>query len=147
MNPIGSVSKTSRPFERILAIAGAGICLVVTVILSGSIGAQQNLWPLPGLYFIEMAVLSLVCALLAFVADNPLSHFITWVSVGIFTGFSILGAWSVGFFYLPVAVIFAVIVIRSDLRIKRHIAAHIGVWLIAGLVQVILMLVVIRSLY
>jgi hypothetical protein len=147
MNPIGSVSKTTRPFERILAIAGAGICLVVTVILSGSIGAQQNLWPLPGLYFIEMAVLSLVCALLAFVADNPLSQFITWVSVGIFTGFSILGAWSVGFFYLPVAVIFAVIVIRSDLRIKRHIAAHIGVWLIAGLVQVILMLVVIRSLY
>jgi hypothetical protein len=147
MNPIGSVSKKTRPFERILAIAGAGICLVVTVILSGSIGAQQNLWPLPGLYFIEMAVLSLVCALLAFVADNPLSHFITWVSVGIFTGFSILGAWSVGFFYLPVAVIFAVIVIRSDLRIKRHIAAHIGVWLIAGLVQVILMLVVIRSLY
>jgi hypothetical protein len=113
----------------------------------GSIGAQQNLWPLPGLYFIEMAVLSLVCALLAFVADNPLSHFITWVSVGIFTGFSILGAWSVGFFYLPVAVIFAVIAIRSDLRNKRHIAAHIGVWLIAGLVQVILMLVVIRSLY
>ena len=126
MNPIGSVSKKTRPFERILAIAGAGICLVVTVILSGSIGAQQNLWPLPGLYFIEMAVLSLVCALLAFVADNPLSHFITWVSVGIFTGFSILGAWSVGFFYLPVAVIFAVIGII--LCLNSHVV--LGGWIL-----------------
>jgi hypothetical protein len=147
MYPIGSISKATRPFERILAIAGAGICLVVTAILWGSISAQQSLWPLPALYFIEMAVLSVVCAMLAFVGDNSLGQFITWVSVGIFFGFSILGAWSVGFIYLPVAVIFAVIAIRSDLRNKQHIAVHIGVCLIAGLVQVALMQAAIRLLF
>jgi hypothetical protein len=147
MNPIGSISNTTRPFERILAIAGAGICLVVTVILWASIGAQQSLWPLPGLYFIEMAVLSVVCALLAFAGDNSLGQFITWLSVGIFFGFSILGAMSIGFFYLPVAVILTVVAIRSDLRNKQHIAAHIGVCLIAGIVQVVLMLAAIHILF
>jgi hypothetical protein len=93
-----SGTKTTHPLERILAIAGTLFCLVVTALLWVSIGAQQSMWPLPGLYFIEMASLSVVCALLAFGDDNSLGQFITWVSVGIFIGFSILGAWSVGFF-------------------------------------------------
>jgi hypothetical protein len=72
---------------------------------------------------------------------------ITWGAVGIFSAFSILGAWSVGFFYLPVAIIFGVIAIRSDLRDKQPIAAHAGVCLIAGIVQVVLMLAAIRLLF
>jgi len=142
-----SDTKTTHPLERILAIAGAGLGLVVKAILWVSIGAHQSLWPLPGLYFLEMAALSVVCALLAFVGDNPLGQLITWGAVGIFTAFSILGAWSVGFFYLPVAILFAVIAIMSDLRNKQHIAVHIGVCLIAGIVQVALMLAVIRLLF
>jgi hypothetical protein len=147
MYPVGFIYKTTHSLERILAIAGTVICLVVTVILWRSIGAQQSLWPFPGLYFLEMAVLSVVCALLAFAGHNSLGQFITWVSVGIFFGFSILGAMSVGFFYLPVAVIFAVIAIRSDIKKKQHIAAHIGACLIAGIVQAVLMLAVIHILF
>jgi len=105
------------------------------------------MWPLPALYFLEMAALSVVCALLVFLNGNPLGHFITWGTVGIFTGFSVLGAFSVGFFYLPVAILFAVIAIRSDLRNKQHLAAHIAVCLIAGLLQVALMLAAIHLLF
>jgi hypothetical protein len=54
---------------------------------------------------------------------------------------------SIGFFYLPVAVILTVVAIRSDLRNKQHIAAHIGVCLIAGIVQVVLMLAAIHILF
>jgi len=142
-----SGTKTTHPLERILAIVGATICLVVTVILWASIGALQSMWPLPGLYFLEMAVLSVVCVLLVFFNGDLRGRLLLWGAVGIFIGFSILGAWSVGFIYLPVAIIFSVIAIRSDLRNKRHIAVHIGVCLIAGIVQVALMLAVIRSHY
>lgn len=148
MQAIRSTTRTPRPLlDRTLAILGSGLCLVVSGILWGSIGAQQDMWPLPGLYFIEMAAMSVVCALLAFMDGGPLGRFMTWSAVGIFIGFSILGAWSVGFVYLPVAIIFAVIAIRSDLRDKQHIAAHIAVAFIAGVGQVVLMLAVIRLLF
>ena len=147
MNSIGSVSKTTRPFERILAIAGLIACLVVTAILWLGISAQQPMWPLPGLYFIEMAVLSMVCALLAFGNGNSRGQFILWGAVGIFIAFSILGAMSVGFFYLPVAIIFGAIAILSDIRNRHPVAMHLGVCLIAGIVQVILMLAAIRLLF
>ena len=148
MQTIKSTTKTPRPLlDRTLAILGSGLCLVVSGILWWSLSAQQSMWPLPGLYFIEMAALSIVCALLAFFDGYPRGQFITWGAVGIFTGFSILGAWSVGFFYLPVAIIFGVIAIRSDLRDKQPVAAHIAVCLIAGLLQVVLMLAAIRLLF
>ena len=147
MQDTSSGTKTTHPLERTLAIAGTVICLFITALLWGSISLNQGMWPLPGLYFIEMAALSVVCALLAFFDDNPRSQFIIWGAVGILTGFSILGAWSVGFFYLPVAIIFGVIAIRSDFRNKQRIAVHIGAGLIAGVVQVVLMLAVIRILF
>jgi len=147
MQTTNSSPKTTRPLERILAIAGLIACLVVTAILWLGISAQQPMWPLPGLYFIEMAVLSMVCALLAFGNGNSRGQFILWGAVGIFIAFSILGAMSVGFFYLPVAIIFGAIAILSDIRKRQPIAVHFGVCLIAGMVQVILMLAAIRFLF
>ena len=147
MHTTRSDIKSAPPLERTLAIAGTVLCLAVSTILWWFISAQQSMWPLPGLYFIEMAALSIVCALFAFFDGNPRGQFITWGAVGIFSAFSILGAWSVGFFYLPVAIIFGVIAIRSDLRDKQPIAAHAGVCLIAGIVQVVLMLAAIRLLF
>jgi len=105
------------------------------------------MWPLPALYFVEMAALSVVVALLVFFDGSPLCKFIIWAALGIFIAFSILGAWSVGFFYLLVAILFGVIAIRSDLRDKQPVAAHIAVCLIAGLLQVVLMLAAIRLLF
>ena len=147
MNPETSATKTPHPVERILAIAGLIACLVVTAILWLGISAQQPMWPLPGLYFIEMAVLSMVCALLAFGNGNSRGQFILWGAVGIFIAFSILGAMSVGFFYLPVAIIFGAIAILSDIRKRQPIAVHFGVCLIAGMVQVVLMLAAVRLLF
>jgi hypothetical protein len=123
------------------------ICLVLTVLLWVGISANQSMWPLPGLYFIEMAALSVVSAWLVFVDGRPRRQFIIWAAPGIFMAFSILGAFSVGFFYLPVAIIFGIIAIRSDLRNKYPLAVHIGVCLTAGLLQVGLMLAAIRLLF
>ena len=129
----------SSPLERFLAILAAVICLTITILLWWSVSAYQTMWPLPGLYFIEMVALGIISAIL-FVRGDSREQFILWGAAGIISAFSILGALSVGFFYLPVALIFAGIAVTSDLRNKQPIPAHLGVFLIAGIVQLALML-------
>ena len=134
---------TTSPFERFLAILGAVLCLGVTIALWLSLSAYQNMWPLPGLYFIEMVTLSIISTFL-FVRSDPRDKFITWVAAGVISVFSILGALSIGFFYLPVALIYAVISVTSDVRNKQNITAHLGIFLIAGIAQVASMFAAIR---
>ena len=147
MQPSIPTPKTIRPLDRIFAIAGTLICLVVTTVLWVTISANQSMWPLPGLYFLEMAALSVVCARLAFMEVYPRRQLIIWAALGIFIGFSILGAWSVGFFYLPVAILFGVVAVLFDVRNKQPIALHFGVCLIAGALQVVVMLELIHLLF
>jgi hypothetical protein len=103
------------------------------------------MWPLPGLYFIEIVALSSISAFV-FVRGDPRDNFITWGAAGAISAFSILGALSVGLFYLPVALIFAIISVTSDVRNKQHITAHLGIFLIAGIAQFALMFAAIRVL-
>ncbi len=60
----------TQPFERFLAILGVVVCLMVTVPIWWSISAEQTMWLLPGIYFVEMVVLSIVSAFL-FIRGNP----------------------------------------------------------------------------
>jgi hypothetical protein len=136
----------TQPFERFLAFLGGVVCLTVTIIIWWSISSRQTMWPLPGLYFIELVVLSIMSAFL-FIRGNARDKILVWGAVGAFIGFSILGAFSVGFFYLPVALIFAVISFTSDVRNKQPIAVHLAACLIAAVVQAALMLAAIRLLY
>jgi hypothetical protein len=136
----------TSPLERILAIFGAAICLFITILLWLSVSTYQSMWPLPGLYFIEMVVLSIISAFI-FVRGNPRNKFISWGAAGVISAFSMLGALSVGFFYLPVALIFAVISVTSDVRNKQDIMAHLGSFLIAGIAQLVLMFAAIRLLH
>jgi hypothetical protein len=101
------------------------------------------MWPLPGGYFVEVVALSIISAF-TFVWCDVRYRVITWGADGVFSAFSILGAFSVGFLYLPVALIFAVISVTSDVRNKQNILMHLGVCLIAGIAQVALMFAVNR---
>jgi hypothetical protein len=133
------------PLERFLAILGAAACLIVTIMVWLSVSASQNIWPLPGLYFIEMVALSSLGAF-TFIRNHPHDKLITWGVAGVLSIFSILGAWSVGLAYAPIALIFVAISVISDVRNKQPILAHLGVFFIAGLVQLVLMLAAIRWL-
>lgn len=128
-------------FEKILAILGAAICLVVTILLWGGISSNQSMWPLPGLYLMMVVVLGVLGAF-TFIWGGSLGKFITWVAAGALLGFSILGAFSVGFFYLPSALLFFVISITCDVRNKGPILAHLAACLVGGLALVALMLMV-----
>jgi hypothetical protein len=134
---------TTTLLERILAIVAGGVCLAVTLFLSWSVSATQPIWPLPGLYFIEVILLGGLAAFM-FIRGGRRAKFVTWAALGALTGFALLGALSVGFFYLPIALIFAAIAITSDLRSRQPVAAHLAVFLLAGIAQVLLMLAAIR---
>ena len=137
MQVAGQRIKISR-LEQILAILAAVVCLVITLIFWFNISAYQSMWPLPGLYLIEMAAISIISAFL-FVRGDPHGSLITWAASGVIGAFSILGAFSIGFFYLPVALMFVVISIIRDVRSKQSIPAHLGIFLIAGIAQLALM--------
>jgi len=136
------ITRTS-PLERFLAILAAVVCLLITILFWLSVRVHQTMWPLPSLYFIEMVTLSLLSTFI-FIRGDPRDQFIMWGAAGVISAFSILGALSVGFSYLPVALIFTVISIRSDVRNKQQIAAHLGIFLIAGIVQSAMMFAAIR---
>jgi hypothetical protein len=136
---------TVHSLERFLAMLGAAACLIITIAIWVRVSAVQDMWPLPGLYFIEMIVLSIISAL-AFVRGGAQGRVILWVAVGFFAAFSIMGAWSVGPLYAPITLIFAAAAVSSDMRNKGPIALHLAVCLIASLAQAALMFVMIQLL-
>ena len=139
----------------LFAVAASVICWVACirtwqVIQSDYNPGGQTIWPLPGLYLLEMAVLSLVGAFSAFNdrAEPPRDWgAVTWAVVGIFLAFAVMGAWSIGLFFLPTALMFAVGAILADRRRRRSSLVHAGIGVIAGLAQVALMLIAIRLFY
>jgi hypothetical protein len=133
-------------FERFMAVLGALACLVITALIWRSISANQPMWPLPALYFIELPVLGLFAAGLVWLG-GPQAQRVAWGAAGIFLAFSLIGAWSVGFFYLPVALIFTAAAGAADIRGRQSVLPHLGIFLAAGIGQVILMLAAIRLVY
>jgi len=142
MQPSESRTTNTHPLERFLVLAAAVACVVITIIIWRSVSAYQGMWPLPGLYFVELVALAVISAW-AFVGGGARGRLLTWGAVGIFLAFSILGGFSVGFFYLPVAFLFGLGAIISDVRNKQMIAAHVGVCVITGVAQAALMLAVV----
>jgi hypothetical protein len=136
---------SAHPIERFFAVLAALVCLIITIIIWMSVSAQQPMWVLPGLYLLEMLVVSVVSATSFFIPD-PRTIFIAWGAAGTLIAFSILGAFSVGFFYLPIAITFAIISVTRDIHNKHPLAAPLGVFLIAGMAQAALMLVNLRLL-
>jgi hypothetical protein len=137
---------TARSRERFLAVVGATVCLIVSVRIWQVLGSQQPMWPLPGLYVLELLAVSAV-GMLGIFRDGSEQFAsgatLTWAAVGVLFGFGVMGAWSIGLVYLPVAAIFLIAAIVSDRRRHQTSAAHVGVGVLAALAQVALMLAVV----
>jgi hypothetical protein len=137
--PVTKQTIITTRWERFLAILAAVLCLTVTILIWWSVSAYQAMWPFPALYFIEIVALSILSAFM-FVRGDPRGPFLTWGAAGVIGVFSILAALSVGFFYFPVALTFAIISISSDVRNKKHIPAHLGTFFLAAIAQFALIL-------
>jgi hypothetical protein len=140
---------STHRLERLLAVLAAAVCVLVCALIWQVVSAQQDMWPLPALYLLEMVAASLLGLWDTWSNETrpaPYGGMVTWVATGILLAFVILGAWSVGFLYIPVAVLLAAAAVLSDRRQGRSLALHMGVGLGAAFAQAVLMLGVIGLL-
>jgi hypothetical protein len=132
--------------ERVLAAVAAAICLIVTVIVWATVGQQQDIWLLPALYLLEVAAASLL-GLWGIYRHDAAGSLLAWATAGVLFGFTILGALSVGFFYLPVAGLLGLAALWQDRQDWSRLPLHLGLALLAAVAQAALMLSLIRVLY
>jgi len=136
--------KTSHTFEKFLSIANAILCVIICVrIVQMFRFSFFSLFPFPGLYFLELIAMSVAVIFSVFRDRNEKPYdwgILTWVATGIFLSFSILGAWTVGVFFLPSTFLLLLLGILSDVRQRRNLLIHLGIGLLAGVIQAIIML-------
>ena len=101
--------------EKFVALLGSAICAALAAVLWRRVSTWQNTLPFPALYFVELMVLGVVVAA-AYLRPSPRRASTAWAAAGATTGFSILGAWTVGLFFLPAAVAFAASALITDVR-------------------------------
>lgn len=142
--PLRRAPATNR-LDLFLAILGGATCLILTIAVWRVVSSYQGMWPLPALYLLEMSAVAIVAAWM--VAHNGHAAVLAaWAAAGILFAFSIVGAWSVGLFYLPVAIIFSVVALISDARTRHPVAQHLGFFLLAAIAQAAIMFGAIRLL-
>jgi hypothetical protein len=135
-----------RLFEWIFSSLGAVNCIVIPILFSYSqiqfsAGGFSNIWPLPGIYFIEIISLGIFCVIaVAMNKDGKKSFWsvIPWICSGILLAFVILGAWTIGFFLIPAMILFLLVGINTDRRTKGDIALHLIYFVSAGIAQSII---------
>jgi hypothetical protein len=136
-------AKVLRLLEWAFAIFGAVVCLVV-VLLFASLQPDQ-LWPLPGIYFIEVALLGVLVAASRAMDALPGSAAwgaVPWVGAGVLMSFVILGGFSIGPFLFPAMLAFWLAGVFADLRQRRRLAGHLVLAILAALLQGALMLAI-----
>ncbi len=141
------LERVSRVLEIVLSGIGVGIAIVNCIVIWQAVSSYQPMFPLPALYLFELIAVSLVgWVSIIFSETGRLRYapYLPWVTVGVLVAFVILGAMSVGFFYLPVLLLFIASGILFDVRTRRMIVLDLGVAGVAALVQAGVMLVIIQ---
>ena len=131
-----------RIAEWLLAIVGVVNCVVVPFLFAQN---QSDLFPLPGLYFIEIA-LSGVLGLISVVIEHHEDwrwRTVPWIVAGILLAFVVLGGFSIGFFLIPATIAFLGVGFLGDRHRSRRMVSHVGHFLIAAAVQATIMLIAI----
>jgi len=141
--------RSKAPFlhvaELSLGALAAAACAILSLVIWRSVAPYQPMWPLPGLYLVEVAVVTATAASMLALGLRRRAA-ITWAAAGIVTAFSILGALSIGAAYAPTALLLAAAGVLADWRDAHPITFDIGIFLVAGAAQAVLMLSAIRLL-
>ena len=142
-----SPKRASVPsFERILAILAAAASTLLTIAVWRNVSANQLMWPLPGLYFVELPAAAVAVAV-AFRRRDPSRALVAWISAGIYAAFSVLGAFSVGLLYLPIAIMLFMLAVLSTSRQDQGFLKGLLAFIIAAFAQAALMFLFINLLY
>jgi len=127
--------------ESFLAIAAALACVLVTGILWPVIASRQPMWPLPGIYLIEIPMLALAAAS-AVLLDSPMGGAIVWIAFGATAAFAGLAALSIGFLYFPEAAALGLagILVVTKRRLSASFHLALGIAALVGQTGLILAL-------
>jgi hypothetical protein len=146
MNSTSENQSKGRPLERFLSLLAFLVCLGITIRIWQLVSPQQSMWPIPGLYFIEMVMLSGLAA-----AAINFSHNLPWAFTGIAFGatlaFSVLAGFSVGLFYLPVVALLLIAGFLLNISTKRSLLIYLAWATAAAVIQTGITLAAINLLY
>jgi hypothetical protein len=139
-----AVSRT-WPLAGLLAVLAAALSLIVTIRVWQAVGGQQAMWPLPALYLIEMLALPGATAIILLRSAST-GATVAWVAAGAVSAFSVWGAWSVGLFYAPVALLLLAAGLVAVLPARRSILTDLAWAIAAAVLQSAIMLAAIGLL-
>jgi len=138
MTSFSSEIRFKRAGEWAAALIGAVNCILVPAAFAPS---QSTLFPLPGLYFVQILILGL--GVLAFVAGRPNVKprwlALPWVAAGLVLAFVVLGGFSIGPFLIPAFLAFVATGVLVDLQTGGPMGRHLGYLLLAAVAQAALM--------
>ena len=133
-----------RKFELFLSYFSALLCATLTIGLWAWISTFQTLWPFPALYLLELMALALAASYFS-IRDLPHAAVFNWAVAGVFFGFYILAGFTIGVFYLPFVILYALIGILSDRRRQqKKFWPHLGTLVIGSLLQAGLILLILQ---
>jgi hypothetical protein len=123
----------------LLAGGAAAASLAAMLRIWQVISAQQAMWPLPALYLIEMLVLpAAACAIL--VRRPGLGTAAAWGAAGATAGFAVMGAWSVGPVYVPIALLLLGAGVLGLAGTRRPVFPQLVIAIVAAGLQATVML-------
>ena len=125
-----------------LAIAAAINCVIVPMLFA----QQRPLFPLPGLYMIEIGVLGILglTGLLLIETFSPFWRAVPWIAAGALLAFVILGGFSIGFYLIPATSAFLLAGSLLNRLEKGPVSKYIGLFLITAILQATLMIILVQ---
>jgi hypothetical protein len=135
-----------RTLEKTLYILAGVNCIFISMTfayseVTHSGGRITSIFPLPGVYFIELIAIGILCFLAVFLLNNQSISIwsgISWICSGLLFAFIILGAWTIGFYLIPGMLMLLAVSIMIDKRTQGEIALHLIYFIAAGLSQGVL---------
>jgi hypothetical protein len=124
--------RRGRLLEKWLSGLALGFSAAVTTWLWIAVASRQPMWPFPGGYFVEVVLLPGLVALLVWRGNTGRTR-AGFAVTGAITAFCVLGAWSVGLFYVPLAILLLVGAIAGGSSTRESAAAQAG-YLVGGFV-------------
>jgi len=131
--------------ERYLALLAAAVCSLISIRVFQLVGSMQPVWPLPALYLVEVTSLTWVGAWVL-IRERPGSAAVVCAVAGVLTGFSILAAWTIGFFYLPVVLLLGITGGLATWRRRGPLLVGLASFAVGSAGQVVLMLAILQLL-
>lgn len=127
----------------VLALSAAWLTIWATDIFYGVVStSNQELYPFPGLYFIEIRILGFL-AIAAVWINSSSSALIPWNLVGIYLPLIILGMWSIGTYIIPPALITMILAFVLYTKFKPETKRIIQRFIYSALGQIAFMYAVV----